>query len=68
MNPQLYKSNIPPVTPEFIAAMQAAFPNKRPNADASIGQMQRLNGQLDVIEWATQFMRKYDPQSRTGRS
>lgn len=59
----LHKSNIPPVTKEFIDCLKRAFPDKRPGPEASIGTVQRGYGQQDVIDWATQFMRTYDPKN-----
>ena len=67
MNPNLYKSRIPPVTKEFIDAMKSAFPNKKPDAEASIGAVQRNYGRQDVIDWAIQFMRTHNPEYPTGR-
>lgn len=61
----LNKRNIPPVTKEFIAEMKKAFPNMRPKVDATLGQIQRQQGQLDVVEWASNFVRQYDPFGRT---
>ena len=61
----LSKRNIPPVTKEFIAEMKKAFTNKRPKVNATLGEIQRQQGQLDVIEWASNFVRQYDPFGRT---
>lgn len=57
----LTRANIPPVTKEFIQALQHAFPNRRPESTASIGEVQRHFGNQEVIDWCSQFMRKYDP-------
>ncbi len=67
MNPELYKSRIPPVTGEFIAAMKEAFPNREPKVDTSMNQIQRTAGQQEVITWAIQFMRQRDISNPTGK-
>ena len=61
METQLQMRSVPPVTKEFIDRLKAAFPNRIPSIDATLAQVQRIAGQQEVIEFAINFARNYDP-------